>query len=960
VKKLLLILSLSSCLFLKSQDSIPDPAQGMVFALLEKIENENRYTSNLDPESLSSLPVGIIKEIGSIRYIVAIDSATFFPDGAYFNAYMALEIPGSSRKIAFAGKNLRFNPSGVIGGPQARLKLVSRHSIPFGPGFNLIIPADGSSYIDWNCAGFQSFSLKGFFEIGRNRLLPDSTATFDKNVKISFQVSGSNVSDIMVTASMTPFYVKGLPNWRFHVSEVVADLSDFRNPQGIVFPQGYAASGNLWRGFYLKSLKVILPPELSRNGRQTEISVAGLILDNAGVTGTLAAGPVFQLGDGSMSGWAFSLDQVSLSFNQNRVSGGGIAGKILLPAFDSTRAVNFAGTITYNDDSKDLDYGILVSAPGVLQAQCLGAKIQLYQTSYLEVRKNGNTFMPKAVLNGNIRFDREEISTQGLNFTNLILLSTPPYIAGGIFALSGSGNPSGVVGFPVSISQIGIGVSNGNPEIFFDVQLNFSNPGDNFIGGSTRVVVKTQIQKTLYQGGGDYPVSYEKIRWKLDRVAVGNILIEVNTAPFYLKTIVSHRNNDPVYGKGFFGNAKFLLKNVIRDTAMATVCFGSTTFRYWYADVFIPVNIPLGPAPASVMLSRINGGLYYRMKPQRIHAGDYIAGLNGNYSPGQPTQTYIPDQNSALGFKIGAAFRYIPSEKAMNGEVMLEASFSSGGSLNSVLLQGNIYAMATVNERASRPAPVRGFGSISFFPQEKIFDASFTALLESAPGITGSGTARIYIAPGTWYVCAGKPTQPLTVSILGLGNASAYFMTGNQLEPMPPPPPALSNLVAQSGLAHLRNTNSLTSGSGFCAGARISSSFYKELGWDFFTIYGGFNFLAGFDLMLANYGPGARCAENNQAAGLNGWQASGQLYLLLQGSIGVKGTLGSSICNADWCRQSFDITVLSGSIAAIVYGKVPRPSYFSGNVACTYSILGLVNGNFNFEFKVGQNCTVQG
>ncbi len=85
-------------------------------AVVEKVKSINNYAGNSNVDSTSVLPFGIVKEIGTTRYIIAIDSAIFLPGKAMYSAYMAVEFPGSTESIAFAGKNLAFNPKGIIPG----------------------------------------------------------------------------------------------------------------------------------------------------------------------------------------------------------------------------------------------------------------------------------------------------------------------------------------------------------------------------------------------------------------------------------------------------------------------------------------------------------------------------------------------------------------------------------------------------------------------------------------------------------------------------------------------------------------------------------------------------------------------------------------------------------------------------------------------------------------------------
>lgn len=110
---------------------------GQVYALHDEVSDPSKQVGNINPDSLPSLPIGLVKEINGTKYIIAIDSAEFTPQGAYFNAYMALEFPGAEHPIAFAAKHIKFNPKGVVGGELAKLQLVSEHTLSLGPNSEL-------------------------------------------------------------------------------------------------------------------------------------------------------------------------------------------------------------------------------------------------------------------------------------------------------------------------------------------------------------------------------------------------------------------------------------------------------------------------------------------------------------------------------------------------------------------------------------------------------------------------------------------------------------------------------------------------------------------------------------------------------------------------------------------------------------------------------------------------------
>src|SRR5690554_4798567 len=121
--------------------------------------NPSLQTSSFNPEDHASLPVGIVKEIGETKYIICIDSAYFTPKGAFFSVYMALDFPDSEQKIAFAAKDLQFNPKGVVDSENAKLQLISPVNINLGPKFSVQFKNDGKNYIEWDCNGYKQTSL---------------------------------------------------------------------------------------------------------------------------------------------------------------------------------------------------------------------------------------------------------------------------------------------------------------------------------------------------------------------------------------------------------------------------------------------------------------------------------------------------------------------------------------------------------------------------------------------------------------------------------------------------------------------------------------------------------------------------------------------------------------------------------------------------------------------------------
>jgi hypothetical protein len=926
---------------LKAQtDTVYDARQNRVFALLDKVVAENKLTESLDPEQLNSLPIGIVKEIGATRYIIAIDSAYFTPTGAYFNAYMAIDFPNSDKRIAFAAKNIKFNPTGVIGGEQSKLVLVSRHSFKITPELKLNLNPDGGNYVEWNCNGFQSVNLKGEFEFSGDRMIPifNNVPDPSKTVKATFEIHTDDIHNFIVSANITPFTLQGLDEWSFHVTNAVADMSEISNFPAMQFPQGYVSDvGNspMWTGFYLQQLEVVLPNELSKNNQRTAILAQNILIDGTGFSGKILAQNVFSTQEGSMNGWGFSVDEISVSFLSNQLSSGSMKGKIQLPAMD-TSGIKYNAMVSYDPVHKDTKYSFTMSPAQNVSFSAFSAKVDLFATSQISIQKQNGKFIPRAILNGEISLQHENASTPKITFQSLTFETHAPYLTNGVFGFVSNSEQSKTGGFNVSINNFRILQSSTDPKIGFDAAINFMNPGENSFSAGTSVMFGANVG----ENNGHQ-------QWTFKNVAISAIHLEVNTQVFYLSGQISFYENDPVFGKGFDGLIRFRLPQVMDDNFEVNAQFGCTDFKYFYVDAFVPVGFSLG----SVKITRLNGGMYYHMRPVNSEAIQFYSNINQTPAANAHKTKYVPDNSVSTGFKAGVSFESLTSQKTMNGDAMFEIAFSSAGGLDFLRFEGKVFCMATVPERAN--APAQGFVLIQYDHINRIFDATLQVYLQT-PGLYGQAVSKIHIDPQIWYICIGRPSVPASLTLNGFGTASAYVLVGNQLEPMAAPPAIVASLVSSNGLNNLRDESSLANGSGFVGGVRFTNAFTSERDGsdpdaERFHIYAYFSYGVGFDMMLVNYGTNAHCSGSNDEVGFNGWLASGQLFCYLQGGIGIEGRV---------FKKDFNVEILSGTVAAILGGKVARPTYLYGALACQYSILGLINGSFTFDFQLGNDCTI--
>ena len=240
----------------------------------------------------------------------------------------------------------------------------------------------------------------------------------------------------------------------------------------------------------------------------------------------------------------------------------------------------------------------------------------------------------------------------------------------------------------------------------------------------------------------------------------------------------------------------------------------------------------------------------------------------------------------------------------------------------------------------------------------KTLHANFDIYINAAGGLlTGIGAGNragwsvFHSEPGKWYFRAGTPTNPIGIKF-GIGSiflkTTSYLMLGDDMPAFPAPPRQVLDIFRESGLEYKSpmNQGDLAGGRGiaFGAGLQLSTGDLR-----FLIFYANFSAGLGFDVMLKDYGPNARCASI-QPIGMNGWYAQGQAYAYLQGELGVKIKL---------LFIKKKIVIIKGGAAALLQARLPNPTWIGGALAFNINILnGLIKGHFNFKFSFGNDCQI--
>lgn len=443
-----------------------------------------------------------------------------------------------------------------------------------------------------------------------------------------------------------------------------------------------------------------------------------------------------------------------------------------------------------------------------------------------------------------------------------------------------------------------------------------------------------------------------KTVWSLDRVAIGAIGLDIKTQPYRIKGGIVYKESDPVFGHGFFGSLAFELNaKPAQFTLAVNAGFGSTpTLRYWYVDGIVSTAIPLGPVAE---IKRLMGGMYYHMTPTTGFTS--LPGLlyKDTKNVSIPVN-YKPDANAGYGFRAGATFSCVKSEKVFNGDVLLTININNTGGLSNITLDGNVVSLSTINDRMNKPIAnqkIWGTMRMTYDNTNESFHALMTANINVPNLVRGSGLAEIHFDPKVWRVCIGRPTAPINIKLLEFTSVSAYFMMGHNLDNMTAPPSFVMNIVNGNGLNNSRNLTALQNGNGVAVGVKFYDALDGQFGSRHINVSYRLWATVGFDIMAADYGTNAKCGYDNSPLGINGWYCQGQAYFGVEGNLSAHADLDLGI----W-EPSLDVDIANFSAAALLQVQAPKPVYISGSAGIKFHAFGMDVGPYDVSFTYGDAC----
>lgn len=952
------------------------------------VENRRAVANigKIRPDGKYLLPIGLLKSGDGSKPAILIDAISLYPTYAEVTAYAAFKLPGSDKQLYFGSiQPVKVSYKGGVLG-DARLNLLEDKEINIlGDDTKLKIkasaPGIAGSFIEFNCNGFSRANLTVEGELSQ-KLVPEINGVADPNqrVKALFSLEFADLNDIIASVSIQPFQIRSIPGLGFEVQNATIDLSDLSNSSIMRFPPGYTndyyPGGSdiqmLWRGFYLDSLKLKLPHEFkdkSANGARKEIQLNHMIIDNHGFSGEVVAQNVFNLTNGDMDGWSYSLEKIALGFKANQLISGSLGGKVVLPIAED-KELAYDAFVTVNPYGQHLDFGFTVQTRSDLDFKIFKAgNVTLAAGSSINVNNIGGNFKANAILNGAMSIsasltdsentsDANKAKIASVSFQNLNISTSAPYLNSGVFS-SPSAVDAKIGNFGLSITAVGLSIQNGNSSLAFTAGIGLGDGNSSFTG-TTSLTIRGNV---AVNSSGRQVYTYTNTE-------LNSVSLNVNQGSFKLQGALAFYREDPTYGSGFSGALQVTMP--MKITVAASALFGRTSgvdgYQYWYTDALVTgIHLPIFPA---VNISGFSGGLYYKVKQR-----------NSSFGASPLTQTalnYIPDESIGFGIKAGVLFELTKNPKIMNGDLGFEVAFNSGGGINRVALMGNAYLMEQPVQQTSmltnaansmadksttgdlqnlliairRNAMLTGsilmeysYGTTAH-PEEHLFVQTGISINIGSGIITGQANGEAYFSSTKWNVYLGKPDNKNTLSVLNFVNFSSYFMAGN----LPASylsinvPSSVTQAIGLSYKGLSRSTGSLAGGRGLGFGASLNFN----LNSNFLVFYANIAAGAGFDILLADYQNSVTC--NGSPIGINGWYANGSMWAYANADIGIRVRI---------FRKSRSFQILKISAGALLQASFPNPNYAHGAIGGQYRILGgLIKGNCRFQFSVGQKCNV--
>ncbi|HZV70542.1 MAG TPA: hypothetical protein VFG10_13400 [Saprospiraceae bacterium] len=974
--------------FIGSIELLDDPGEDMAFG--------GSPTGNVLPLDLN------VELLGEI-HTITITRIGFHPEYLTLDAFIRIENPLNAEQIVFSCHDVHFSPHGLF--EAGRLELADTISTKLLNVANLILNPE-HTFVEWDCSGFKELSIDGYIEFCNNTLLPLDSITGEpligttEKVKAFFKTDITSFSGFFAELTVEPFAVASAPNIRFTVDSAYLDFSTSESPP-IAMPFGYnnencIVTGSnqtfptpFWQGFMLGHLRATVASGIS----DLQIDVHNAVIDDRGFSAFVRISqPITSIDTGNIGKWPVSVDALRLHFLFNNLIGAGFEGLINVPIFrgpgcGTANAVDSTDCFHYTADY--LGGGAIQISVQPKAEMCVPlwkGKVVLDSNSVVTITEIDGDFTIEAKLFGYADFDSLGIVTiDSARFENVRLRNRAPYFSTGNWYVKELGFDIG--GFGLSLKNITLDTIPGEEE---KIQINF-------VAG---IEINEDFNVSAYGGFsvfGNLVESNNRQKWVFHNLAVNSLFLNADIKGTHISGFLKYFDTHYTYGNGFKAAVQVSFPKISKEpgdnpvneegegenalfSVAASGIFGKKNdFNYFNVDALAQFDpgIPLG----ALQIMGLGGGLSYHMQiqdsllalPTNMNvATDSASIFNMSLGSSLTGANYVPDITKGIGIKLIMAGA-INDEKICSYNAVFQIAFSSSGSIAYVGLKGTVRIMAALElpaipefpessilnkvitasdlEQWNAPdinASIRGYFAIAYTAPDSVnggdLQGNFALYMNAGddenPFITGKALAEVYISKDEWYFNVGrlrndlKGRAELTID-LAIANATVqtYLNIGTGIPPMPDPPKPIMDLFGPISSPDA----SLGWGTGFAFGVGVGVELNEDFFFGSIEIQAGF----GFDLAIKRYEK-AQCANTGSQIGINGWYATGQAYMYLNGSVKILGA-----------------NLLDISTGVLVQAGFPNPTWVKGKMILKYKLL-FIKGKIPVNIEVGQQCIIEG
>lgn len=975
-------------------------------------------------------PLGLSTTLGGAPFTLAVMGISFRSSCTNMNVLFDLNVPDLGGSLALAGTGLSISPNSVLAPGIGEVLYLAQDKVYSAAGmsfdFNACPGAGGGavdtskgSYVLWDAVkGLGNVVINADIQFEGNTGIvavdaSDKRLTTPESIHARFAFSDWN--DWVATATLSnDFELAGLPGFPIHSDGLFYDHSVKQNPLGIGFPAGYiGAQDASFEGLYIPSLVLSLPGNFQSfsGAKAGAINFQHFILDNSGVTTSISATNVLDISTGSLGGWAFSIDKISIGVVQNNFQNGmSMSGQIKLPIASG----GLAYTCALNSADGQVNYQFVVQPSGELDVPLWVASIGLDPNSSLVIQNDASGVFVKSHLNGSIGITIDvpkmpKVSLPGLTFQDMAMANRADTAVGagaGFFFSPGKWSLGGGVPIPASLAAAagldgevaggpnagardagawnaagwgdagGAAFDDGSSQgtlAGFSLALSdftpyFKPKSSSDIEAGVYFTVKVGIgfgDATVVSGGarlgilGDINVPGSSApSASFEKIVCDSVGIDGAIGPVTVTGSLIFRNDDPTYGDGISGSLSADLVFAKFDAAaqFGTAPAGVGGFHYWSVggSIYLPAGIVIGPG---LTVNGFGGGVFHNMalRDPNPSASDIQSHTT---TPGEVPM--IPSNNT-FGIQAELLVAVIQPD-ICNGSVTLTGTIVNGG-LGQLQMNGQGFIVTNAPDNSNALVSANMVMVYDFVKQTFDLDVSVNVQFLVAQAY---GTLWMHGGPDGDYLYIGQPDpdKRITLELIKLGNpgdmlyvdlgATAYFDAGTELPAFPALPDVIANLQGdKSGNDAAVSSMLQLIGSakpanpGFMFGAEIHGGIHLSL----LFLYAQVDAELGFDVALEHVAnPPSGCVQSDGSFGLNNWYGMGQFYAYFDLNVGL---------HVDAWFFHGDVDLIDEKAWCVLQAGLPNPSWVDGEVHVSGSVLGgLVSVSGDFPFSFGEKCNI--